>query len=375
MANLSGTTHIVKAMAEEQAALGHDVSVWYCDRPGQPPVLPAASVKTREFPITLPLMNPGVSLPFARAIAGGVRAFDVVHIHAVWNFPTLTTMRAACRAGVPYVVAPQGSLEMWALRHHRMRKGLYARFVEKPWMDRAAAIQALTGKEAAQVREFGVRAPVEILPNGIRAEDFAQRADGAGFRARHGVPADAKVLLFLGRLNPKKGLEILAECFAKVAAQCPDAALVIAGADPGDGFGERVRGFVRDAGVADRTRIVGEVRGADKYAAFASADVFILPSWSEGLPMAALEAMAGGVPVVLTEHCNIPEAAESGAGRVVRLDAGELAAAVVELFQDDSLRRRCSANGCRLTTERFAWRAISARAVDMYRRAIGESAA
>lgn len=369
MANLSGTTHIVAALSEEHAALGHEVAVWYCDRPGQPPVLPGGGVATREFPLTLPLRNPGVSIPFAKAIGPGVVGFDVVHIHAVWNFPTLTTMRAAAGRRVPFVVAPQGSLETWALRHHRMRKGLYARFVEKPWMDRAAAVQALTAKEAGQVREFGVKAPVEIVPNGIRTADFALPADGAGFRRKHGIAPDAKLLLFLGRLNPKKGLEVLSQSFARIASECPGSVLVVAGGDSGDGFAARAREFMRAAGVADRALFVGEVRGEEKRVAFAAADVFILPSWSEGLPMAALEAMASGVPVVLTEHCNIPEAAEAGAGRVTRLDAVELADAVVALFSSDNLRRECGQRGRRLVAERFEWSMIARRLVGVYERA------
>ena len=96
-----------------------------------------------------------------------VRDFDVVHVHAIWNFPSWWTMRAASACGVPYMVAPQGSLDPWALAQNPAGKKLYGSVTEIPLLRRATRIQALTAKEAQQVRDFGIAAPVEIIPNGI----------------------------------------------------------------------------------------------------------------------------------------------------------------------------------------------------------------
>ncbi|MBI4822360.1 MAG: glycosyltransferase [Deltaproteobacteria bacterium] len=366
LGNLSGTTHILGALSEEQAKAGHQVSAWFCERPNEEPVVPNPSlVTTRCFPLTLPFANPGVSFPFGRAIQEGVRGFDVIHIHAVWNFPTITTMRAAHRAGVPYVVAPQGSLDPWALSFHKWRKSLYTRYVEKPYFDRAAAIQALTAKEADQVRAFGVPARIAIIPNGIRFAEFDREADVAGFRAKHGL-GERKFVLYLSRLHPKKGLDLLAQSFASVIKHHPDLVLVIAGGDYGTGFEAAVRGFVKAAHIEDKTIFAGAVRGDEKRAAFKAAELFVLPSRSEGLPMAALEAMASGTPVVVSEHCNVPEVAEARAGIVISLDVDDLARGISRLLSDEQERKDCARAARDLAARKFEWSAIAEQTLKLY---------
>ena len=170
--NSSGTSHIVKPLAEEQARQGADVSVWSCAMPNEVPVeIDPNLVRTRMFPISLPLYHPGVSWPFARAIWKNVVEYDFVHIHAVFNFPTLMTMAAATRRKVPFAVAPQGSFEPWALAWHGRRKAIYAKCLELPLMQRAAFLQALTLTEESQMRNLGLRGKVKILPNGLNLSE------------------------------------------------------------------------------------------------------------------------------------------------------------------------------------------------------------
>lgn len=365
LANSSGTTHIVVPLSEEQARQGCQVSVFHVRKGDEPPVEPdPALVESRCFPASLPLANPGVSLGFARAIDRRIREFDVVHIHAVWNFPTWWAMRAAHRAGVPYMVAPQGSFEPWALDQNRWGKRLYGRFTEIPLLRRATWLQALTAAEAEQFRRQGLRAPAVIVPNGIDPRAFDRPAPR--LTERLGLPAEARTLLFLSRLHPKKGPDVLVEAFARLAPRHPEVILAIAGHDAGSGYAATVRELIARRELDARCRLLGEVKGADKYEILLGADAYVLPSHSEGLPVAVVEAMGAGLPVVITPGCNLPEVAERGAGYVVAPDPTELAAALNNLFADPVRARTLGENGRRLVRERFTWAGIARRLIEVY---------
>lgn len=368
MPNSSGTTHIVKPLAEEQARQGADVSVWLCEQQNEPPVTPDPDlVRVQVFPVTLPLDNPGVSLPFFKAISSAAKEFDFVHIHAVWNFPTWSTMRACARAGVPFMVAPQGSFEPWAMQWRGGRKAIYARAVELPLMNKAYAMQALSRAEVAQMDAFGVTAPKEIVPNGIDPEWFA--LDAPPLRQTLGLPEGTRTLLSLSRLHPKKGVDMLIRGFSAFRRQpgAPDVTLVVAGGDFGTGYRQELEQLAAGEGAADSIRFIGEVRGEEKYRTLLGADAFALISHSEGLPVAVLEAMASGLPVVITPGCNIPEVAEAGAGLVIPPGAEETTKALTALFGDPDAAARMAQAARDLVEAKFTWRRIAEQTLAIYR--------
>jgi glycosyltransferase involved in cell wall biosynthesis len=365
LANSSGTTHIVIPLSEEQARQGAQVSVYYVDKPPYPALEPdPALVESRCFAQSLPLANPGVSFEFVRAMNRDIGKFDVVHIHAVWNFPTWWAMRAAYRAGVPYMVAPQGSFEGWALNQNRWGKRLYGMFTEMPLLRRATWLQALTATEEGQFRRAGLDAPVVIVPNGIDPERFNRTAPR--LVERLGLQEGGRTLLFLSRLHPKKGVDVLVEAFARFAPSHPEVFLVIAGHDGGTGYRSKIEELIARHGLEHRCRLIGEVRGVDKYETLLGADAFVLPSHSEGLPVAVVEAMGAGLPVVITPGCNLPEVAEQGAGLVVRADPGEVAEALNKVFASGDQARAMGENGRRLVRERFTWAGIARQLLEIY---------
>jgi glycosyltransferase involved in cell wall biosynthesis len=367
LANSSGTTHIVGPLAEAQARLGHAVKVFFVDKPGRQPVLPDRSlVESHGFPMTVPTQHLGWSRAFARGFRAAVRNADVVHIHAIWNFPTWCAMRESHRAGVPFVVAPQGSLEDWALNRRRRVKRLYAALVERPYFNRAAAIQALTETEAAQCRQFGIEAPVTILPNGVDLSAIDGHAGVADLRAECSVPRDALAILFLSRLFPKKGLDLLIPAFARLAAVRPDVFLFIAGHDGGSGYRSAIERLATRHRAAHRIRFVGEVSGTRKIQILRSADLFVLPSYSEGLPIAALEAMACRCPVVLTRNCNLNDVEHRDAGWLVDPQVNSLFDALTRACASDAERRRRGNHGRRLVADRYTWERIAAESIRSY---------
>lgn len=368
MPTSSGMTYVIKPLAEEQARQGAEVSVWQCEGRRETLAIPdEALVRSRLFPISLPFYNPGISFPFARALSRAISGFDFIHIHAVWNFPTWWTMRCAVRAGVPFMVAPRGSFDPWAMRWHGGRKALYARYVELPLISRAWAVQALTPAEADQTRALGVTAPVEIVPNGIDLSRFECAA--LNLPARFGTAAGARTVLSLSRLHPKKGIDVLIRGFAEFSAAAPDVHLLIAGQDYQSGYGDVLKQIVAAYGLEQRVHFIGEIHVSEKYRLLRSVDAFALISHSEGMPLGVLEAMAAGLPVIITPGCYIPEAAEAGAGVMVNTEAAEVARALETVFCREGAMAEMGRAGQRLVRERFTWPSIAERTLALYRRA------
>jgi glycosyltransferase involved in cell wall biosynthesis len=309
----------------------------------------------------------GWSRPFARAFRSAVRNTDMVHVHAIWNFPSWCAMREAYRVGVPYVVAPQGSLEDWALGRSRLLKALYASVAEKPYFDRARAMQALTAIEAAQCRRFGIKAPVTILPNGVDLATVDRQPPRPDLRMELSLPVDSVLFLFLGRLFPKKGLDLLIPAFGKLAAIRADVFLLVAGDDAGSRYCADVERLALTHGVAPRTRFLGEVCGDRKFAILRGTDVFVLTSHSEGLPVAVLEAMACRCPVVITRNCNLTEVKDREAGWLVEANIDSVFSGLSEAAASPGERRRRGDNGRSLVEENFTWDRIALESIRLYR--------
>jgi poly(glycerol-phosphate) alpha-glucosyltransferase len=271
-------------------------------------------------------------------------------------------MRAALRAGVPYLVAPQGSLEPWAFAHGRRLRRLWARWLELPLLARATRLQALTETEAAQMRAFGLQAPAAIIPNGVSVDWLEGERDDLARRL--GLPAGTRTLLFLSRVHPKKGLDVLLRAFAQAALK--DVVLVIAGDDAGSGYAGQMRALAAELGLEQRCRFIGEVRGAEKRAVLSGADAYALTSHSEGLPVAVVEAMASALPVLITPGCNIPQVAEAGAGLIVAPEVDTVTVGLQRLFADAARLRQWGERGRALVRERLTWPEIACQTLETY---------
>ena len=293
--------------------------------------------------------------------------FDIVHVHELWHYPGFVACRAARRRGVPYLWSLRGGLDGVALRQKAVRKWLYMTLVQRRLLNSAAALHALTSVEAAHATALGVDTPVTVIPNGV-ASNLKQAIDELGTGAYVGrLPqlAGRRVILFLGRLTANKGLDVLARSFIDITRRY-DAALLIVGPNEGDTQARATR-LLTEAGVIDRVTFTGALAGNDKLAALACADVFVLPSYAEGFSNAVLEALAAGLPVVISEHCNFPEVAERGAGMIVRNDPREIGSAVSTLLGDEVRREEAGRNGHRLVQERYGWPTVAEAFADLYR--------
>lgn len=281
---------------------------------------------------------------------------NVVHIHGLWSWSTLLSGHMSIAWKKPYVITPHGMLDDWALRQSQWKKRVYRWISEDRVISHADTIHALCLPELNCVRGLGFSNPVVVIPPGIEdgtllgAEDFVRDP----------------LILFLGRLHRKKGIDVLLAAFHALAADYKVWRLVIAGPDE-SGIQASLAEQARQASLAERVAFVGPVYGEDKERLLRSASIFALPSYSEGVPVAVLEAMANGVPVAVSGACNLPEIADYGAGLIGTPDAASVACMLKQLMLlSDSQRREMGRRGCALVATRFAASSVSARLLEVY---------
>jgi glycosyltransferase involved in cell wall biosynthesis len=322
---------------------------------------------------------------------------DVAHIHALWMYNSILAVRWAKKNNRPYVLTPNGMLEPWALRNSGWKKRLATLLYERRMLCKAACIQANTGKEAADIRAFGLKNPIAIIPNGIDLpvlENIEKlKSDGR------------KILLYLGRIHPKKGLANLLRGWAAVnqkskvrSQKSEEWILAIAGWDQG-GHEDELKRLATELGIAwadvrgkagmrKGANARGEERetdfsasefqnfsvlflgpqfGKQKAALYRDCDAFILPSVSEGLPMVILEAWAYGKPVLMTPECNLPEGFAASAAVRIEPTVESIANGLHDLHQaPDSKLQALGANGRALVTARFTWPKIASDMKSVY---------
>lgn len=358
-----GPIYSVHALCRTLAKHGHDVHVFTTnvDGSGVSAVLLGApvdleGVKVWYFPTSIGrrLYH---SPAMAAALAAQVRSFDCVHLHSVFLWPTMAAARAAVRCGVPYVIAPRGMLVGDLIkRKSRFWKQAWIALFERRNLQRAAAVHVTSEIEATELRKLGLPARrIVVVPNGV---DMPTVRIETAIARQPGVVR----VVSLGRINWKKGLDRLIEAMVHV----PKAELVIAGNDE-EGYQTKLEDLAVRLGVAARVRFPGPVHGDAKWQLLESADVFVLPSHSENFGNAVLEAMAAGVPVVVTPGVGLAATVETtGAGFVVGGEPDGVAAAINALIANPMTRLAMGANAQRVAREQFSWAALAGRLEAVY---------
>lgn len=297
-----------------------------------------------------------------------LRDIDIVHLHGVWERLLLMTAAQASKKQIPYVVTPHGMLDPWSLAQSAWKKRLALALGYRRMLDQAAFLHVLNSDENRLIEPMGLRSPRKTIPNGVFLEEIEPLPASGAFRQRLGLK-DEPIILFLGRLHFKKGLDILALAFRDVARARADAHLVVAGPDGGEK--DNFEHAIRTLGLADNTHLVGPLYGEEKMACLVDADCFCLPSRQEGFSIAILESLSCGVPVVISSECHFPEVEEAGAGRVTELDAAKTAEAILNILESADLRRRMSENATRLVRERYTWPQIARMSIAAYEERLG----
>jgi glycosyltransferase involved in cell wall biosynthesis len=301
--------------------------------------------------------------PFAysRTLATAVRRAaaesDLVHLHTLWTYPTLRAAWACRKAGTPYLVMPHGMLDPNSVRRKRVKKWLYAKLVEAPNLRHAARLVYTHPEEERLARQSVPGLPDgQIVPLAADEPPTTDRDRLAGeFFAQHPDLAGGPVVLFLGRLHPKKGLDLLVPAFAEVVRSVPEARLVLVG--PGDaGYVAKLKAVIAAANITERVAFLGPLAGREKWAALATARVFALTSYQENFAITAVEAMSIGTPVMLSHRVNIwPDVKSANAGIISELDTTLIAGNLLKVLSDAGFANRLGINGRTLVRQTYSW--------------------
>jgi len=314
---------------------------------------------------TLPVWNRRYNVPRGGrdVVRNLIAEADVVHLMGHWNWLNVRCAAEARRLRKPYVVCPAGELPLFG--RSRGLKRVFNLVVGRRVVQRAALHIAVTESERAQFEPYGVvRDSVVVMPNGICDSAF-RSTDTAAFRLRHGL-GDRPFVLFMGRMNPIKGPDLLLDAFLSAADRFPDIDLVFAG--PDGGLADDLRRRAAEHVAGGRVRFLGYLSGEEKSQAYHAAELLVVPSRSEAMSIVALEAGICGKPVLMTDRCGFDEVAEVGGGCIVRADVAGIAAGLVSLLND---RRALPNLGRRLSTfvaEHYAWARLATRYIELYRR-------
>ncbi|HEY5653318.1 MAG TPA: glycosyltransferase [Pontiella sp.] len=279
---------------------------------------------------------------------------DLLHVHGIWTDPQWAAMQYQKKTGTPVLTSPRGMLDPWAVKNSAWKKKVVGNLFSNDALELSSCIHALCRSEAESIRAYGLQNPIAIIPNGVELPELLLKERREGKRK----------LLFLGRIHPKKGLNQLIKAWSGLERS--DWELIIAGWDDGD-HEAGLRSMVSDLNSDDSVFFCGPRFGEDKDLLFRSADAFVLPSFSEGLPMSVLEAWAFGLPVVMTEFCNLPEGFKSGAAIQVNPNVESIREGLTYLMDrsDDELKM-IGLRGRKLVEEHFCWPAISAQMEAVY---------
>lgn len=366
--------------AESLAALGVSSTLFATNLGQSPSAGTRRRVSSEELPANAPRLDlhlfpvqtphrVAFSPSMARRLSHMVQDFDIVHIHSLWLFPQFAGQWAARRAGVPYVVSPHGALDPYLRQHGRLRKALTDAAWQRRMLRNAVLLHITTEQEGELIKDIAPCTPRYTVPVGVWTDRFQTAGDGARFRSRFLGGHDGHIVLFLGRITYKKGIDLLISAFAHVASASDSVVLVVAGPDDED-LRPSLERLAHDRGIGHRVVFTGPLYQADRADAFAATTVWALSSYTENFGVAVMEALAAGIPTIVSSEVNLADVIrEHDAGIVATTDPEDFGAALSRLLQDKQRRADLKSRGPMLAA-RYDWSAVAPRLAAMYRRAL-----
>lgn len=354
-----GPPAALRGLALAQRELGMDVTVVTTRRADQDTTIEeelrsAEAAVHSVGPVHLPL---GIHRGIRPILRKAITASDIVHIHGLWEDIQHQAAVEARKQGKPYIIRPCGMLDPWSLRQSAIRKKLYLFWRLRRDLNSASAIHYTATIERDLAKPLGLKPQPIIEPNGLDLSEFETLPPPGTFRNAHPELGDRPYVLFLSRIHPKKGLDLLIPAFAQAAP--PDHALVIAGPGEED-YIASIKQLIQQHGLKDRVLFPGMLSGQTKLAAYAEAELFALPSYQENFGIVVIEALASGTPVLISDQVNIwPEIKEAAVGKICQTQIASIAEALKLALTDVPI---ADSKGCHdFVAEKYDWRKIASR--------------
>lgn len=349
----SGPSYSVVRLCESLNAAGTAVTLAALD--WAPIDKPPACLRT--FPLGIGPQRLGRSPAMAHWLDTEARSgrVAVLHNHSLWMLANVYPGRTARRFNLPYVVAPRGTLSVWAKQRGSMVKKLFWPLVQRPALGAVTCFHATAVHEYEDIRRMGFRQPVAIIPNGIDIPPLMAK-----------TKSGTRTLLFLGRIHPVKGLDMLLPAWGAVQERFPDWQLRIVGPDNG-GYLDKMLTLASKLGLR-RVEFCGSLYGAEKLRAYAEADLFVLPTYSENFGMSVAEALATGTPAIVTDSAPWSGLSEHEAGWWIETSRDALVASLERAMASsaDTLAAM-GRRGREWMALDYSWQSIGRHTAETYR--------
>ena len=291
---------------------------------------------------------------------------DILHNHGMWQMNAIYPGWAAKKGKLHLVVSPRGAFSKWAILHGSVMKKLFWPLLQRPALKYATCFHATAGAEYEDIRRLGFRQPIAIIPNGIDIPALPPKQTNT-----------IRTLLFLGRIHPKKGLDMLIPAWRAVQENYPDWQLIIAGSDEGyngkSGYIEELQLLAQNLGV-NRMKFIGSLYGIEKTHAYHNADIFILPTYSENFGMTVAEALAASTPAIVTKGAPWEGLDKYGAGWWVDINVESLTACLENaLSLSPNALEQMGLQGREWMVNDFSWPQIGAQMTATYQWLLNKS--
>jgi len=358
-----GPAKSVSGLAQAQYQAGHTVAIFAMeDRLGRP------AVQVADLDIRLTPSSGLTRLQYSAGLISQVLDYrpDIIHSHGIWTYFSWASHVVARRLAIPHISAPRGMLDEWALHSGSLQKRIAGALYQDRILRRAACLHALVPEETVSLLAYGLCRPIAAVPNGVHERLLTLARDRTGFDRRFPDLNGKRIVLFLGRIDPKKGLLFLIEAWGSLGAARKGWHLAIAGPLEGDHVHD-VRAMIGGRGLDNAVSLLGPQVGDQVHECLLAADIFALPSFSEGFSMSVLEAIACGTPVCITPACNFPAVEAVQAGSICSPTSESIAQSLGSLMaRTPSERAAMGERGRELVRNGYTWEPVRQRMDDVY---------
>jgi len=367
-----GPVRGVYARATRLTQRGHTVSVYTTDvlnsqsRYKGPKEILLDGIQVKYFPVVSNklayYMNYFRAFGFYKHLKKNINNFDFVFIHDFFTYQSRKTAALCKTHKIPYSITPHGVLNPTRVQFKKLVKKLFL-LTNKHILTNACFAIALTKDEEKVLEQYLPKKKIRVIPNGVDLNDYSNLNTLRGNLRKRLKLEDKKIIVFIGRIQKIKGLDVLAYAFRHVLQEVNDACLLIVG--PDEGYLMPLKSILIEQGISSSVKFTGLLEGKKLLEALADADVYALTSYSEGLPISVLEAAAAGLPCVISKGCNVPEISTSKAGYVVDNIPEIIANRIIEILKNNNLRATMGIRAQEMVHQQFTWKAVIDKLEDL----------
>ncbi|MEI7502652.1 MAG: glycosyltransferase [Paludibacter sp.] len=365
-----GLGQISVSLARDQYQLGHDTNIWCLENDED--ILWASRI--HDYPLErltgFKLLGP-VQLYFSpkiikRANSCESQLFDIVHQHGLWTGSSSATRIFSKYNKAKTIIAPHGTLSEWSLNVSTWKKKIALKAFELENLKLASCLHATSENEISDFRNFGLTNPIAYIENGINEDKLKILGNANRFRENFQIDANKRILLYMSRITPKKGLLMLVEAIKTIEFDFDNWQLVIVGNDE---FNHKVEveNLIKELKLENSVRFIHPLYGADKEDIFAATELFILPTYSEGFPMVVLDSLAAGIPVITTFASSWNDLILYNCGWWTDINTQAISAALREsVNMSSSDLKRMGGNGKKLISNKYIWPQLAQKTIHLY---------